>query len=151
MTLIILFCVVSVVTLLPSSWFSPFSYYFQVYVTVSCLIFSLHIYALFWWLKLHSLSSCFSLCNSFTPINTSFQYCSWYLDKCTPKFTYASIVVLCQHLTIRLAHTLSLISSFVQDVLSFIVSSTCLILFSCLYTFRAVLPHCLSTVALRCQ
>jgi hypothetical protein len=79
------------------------------------------------------LSSCFSLCNSLTPINICFQYCSWYLDRCTPKFTHTFIVVLCQHLTVRLTHTLSLISSLVQDFVSFIVCFTGLILFSWLY------------------
>jgi len=98
-----------------------------------------------------SLSSCFSSYNSLTPINISFHYCSWYLDWCIPKFTYTSIVVLYQLLTILLAHNLSLISSFVQDVLSFIVCSTGLILFSWLYMFRAVLSHCLCAVELPCQ
>jgi len=98
-----------------------------------------------------SLSSYFSLCNSLTPINISFQYCFWYLDWCTPKFTHTSIVVLYQLLTILLAHTLPLISSFVQDVPSFIVCSTGLILFSWLYMFRAVLPQCLRAVELPCQ
>ena len=99
-------------------------------------------------IKPTSLSYCFSLCNSLTPINISFQYCSWYLDTCTPKFTYTSVVVLCQNFTILLAHTVSLIFCLVQDILHF---ATGLILFSWLYMFRAVLQHCLSTVELPYQ
>jgi len=98
-----------------------------------------------------SLLSCFSPCNSLTPINTNFQYCSWYLYRCTPKFTYTSMDVLCHHLTIHLAHTLSLISSLVQDVPSSIFCSTGLIIFSWLYMLRAVRPHCLSAIELPCQ